>query len=239
MAEYDAIADAYAESKEKRLARRYIYDPSLIEQVGDVQGKSVMDLACGDGIFGRRFKALGAAKVVGVDASEEMIGLARNHDDAIEYRQGVVGHLGIIGKFDIAIGGFLLHYAKTKKELLAMCKDVYKNLTKGGRFVALNNNPFSPTTDQKQYGSTVEFAGTQEEGAKIIVRIWIDDQEQCSFDSYYWSQNTYEQCLLDAGFRTVKWIPVHVNSEGVEKFGQAFWKGFYENPTIILIEAQK
>lgn len=44
---------------------------------GDVEGKSVVDLGCGTGIFSIGAKILGAAKVVGIDIDESSIDAAR------------------------------------------------------------------------------------------------------------------------------------------------------------------
>ena len=51
-----------------------------MELIGDVAGKSVVDLACGEGFYTRRIRQAGAKRVLGVDLSEGMIELARKQE---------------------------------------------------------------------------------------------------------------------------------------------------------------
>jgi ubiquinone/menaquinone biosynthesis C-methylase UbiE len=55
---------------------------SLRERLGDLSGLSVLDLACGDGMGTRLIMQWGAARVVGVDISAQMIALAQQREDA-------------------------------------------------------------------------------------------------------------------------------------------------------------
>ena len=74
--DYDAVAKEYKRSK---LApwRTYMERYSLLKLLGKVRGKSVLDLACGEGFYSRLVRERGAARVVGVDLSSGMIGLGR------------------------------------------------------------------------------------------------------------------------------------------------------------------
>ena len=71
MAEYDAIADEYAASKLLPW-RTQVEQPTLFGLLGDVRGKSVLDLACGDGIYARMLADRGASRMHGVDLSSGM-----------------------------------------------------------------------------------------------------------------------------------------------------------------------
>ena len=72
MAEYDAIAEAYQDSKQLPF-RKAIERYTLFEALGDVAGLRVLDLACGGGFYTRLLKKAGAAAVTGIDVSAEMI----------------------------------------------------------------------------------------------------------------------------------------------------------------------
>ena len=53
MQEYDAIAEEYRESK--RLSfREHIERYTLFEMLGDIGGKTVLDLGCGEGFYTHR-----------------------------------------------------------------------------------------------------------------------------------------------------------------------------------------
>ena len=74
-AQYDHIGskyDEYARTATLKRAESYAF----FRMVGPLDGKSVLDLACGFGFYTRLFKQRGATLVMGVDISPEMIRLA-------------------------------------------------------------------------------------------------------------------------------------------------------------------
>ncbi|GBE20311.1 ubiquinone biosynthesis O-methyltransferase [archaeon BMS3Abin17] len=243
MAEYDEIAEGYTESEESRLERIYIINPSFIKKVGKVKGRTMLDLACGDGNFSRKFKKEGAKEVVGVDISKEMIKLAKEktlqESLDVKYLVGDVIKLGKIKEFDMVIAAFLLHYAKTKEELIQMCKNIYINLKKGGRFITLNQSPTNPLQDFKEFGAKVEGPKFLKEGDELTVKLYDNLKEICSFKTYHWSKSTYESCLKEAGFKNIKWMSLNILKEGIKKYPKYNWKKYVQNPYILILEARK
>src|SRR5687767_1450781 len=77
---YAAIAQQYQQAKQHPW-RLHIEEYTLHQLTGDVAGKGVLDLACGEGFHTRRLRQRGAARVVGVDASARMIALARAEEE--------------------------------------------------------------------------------------------------------------------------------------------------------------
>ena len=73
--------------------------------VGALHGKRVMDLACGFGFYTRLLRQHGAATVLGVDISPEMIRLAHQQEQAeplgIAYQVGDAVSLPQLGPFDL------------------------------------------------------------------------------------------------------------------------------------------
>ncbi len=68
--------------KDKDTYHEKVILPNLIRMLGEIKGKHVLDLACGQGYFSRAMRAQ-SATVVGVDISKELIALAqqKNKDD--------------------------------------------------------------------------------------------------------------------------------------------------------------
>ena len=73
IAYYDTIVKQYQQFHESPQSR-YIDAYTYFNLLGDLAGKSILDLGCGEGFYTRKFKQKGAATVVGVDISEKMIG---------------------------------------------------------------------------------------------------------------------------------------------------------------------
>src|SRR5437763_15976790 len=141
--DYDQIAGQYKRAKLQPW-RTHIERYTLLRLVGDLAGKAVLDLACGEGYYTRELRRRGAARVVGVDLSAGMIGLAEAEEArrplGVEYRVGDARALDVPGEFDLAFAAYLLNYAHTAEELTQMCRPVARALRPGGRFVTANTN---------------------------------------------------------------------------------------------------
>jgi len=83
--------------------------------------------------------------VVGVDLSIKMIELAEKteREDAlgVTYMVGDVQNIKVPGSFDVVVAAYLLNYARSPEEMLAMCRTISGSLKPGGRFWTVNNNP--------------------------------------------------------------------------------------------------
>ena len=75
-ASYDDVADAYGAWFADR---PLLDDPVMIELMGDVAGRRVCDLACGEG-RGARWLAAQGARVVALDVSADLLALARRRE---------------------------------------------------------------------------------------------------------------------------------------------------------------
>src|SRR3954453_23146304 len=87
--DYDPIAEQYQRAKLQPW-RTHVERYTLLRLAGDVAGKAVIDLACGEGYYTRELRRRGAARVVGVDLSHGMIALAEAEEArqplGVEYR---------------------------------------------------------------------------------------------------------------------------------------------------------
>jgi SAM-dependent methyltransferase len=218
---------------------------SLRQRLGDLAGLSVLDLACGDGMGTRLLKRWGAARVVGVDISAQMIELARQREEAepmgIEYRVADAALLGKIGSFDRVSAAYLLHYAESREQLRHMMQTVYDNLELGQHFVASIANPLQPQPvfDQRKYGFSYRLLDeTLHEGARLRGTLYLG-ANTVDFDFYWWPWEVYEEAGLAAGFRTCTIEPflIPVGSEHVR--GEGFWDEYIAAPSAMHVICQK
>lgn len=240
--DYNAIADQYKRSKLTPW-RRYIEQYTYFEILGDVTGLSVLDLACGEGFYSRLLRLHGAARVVGMDMSERMIGLARATEveqpldieyvvgDALTFRTGE--------RFDVVTASYLLNYAQTEEQLAQMCMTIAAALEPGGRFVAVNNNPRqSPSRFEatRPYGFIKSVAGEIRSGTPITYTLFLEN-ESFSFDNYYLSPESHERALERAGFRDIEWLQPRLSPEWQDD--RRYWDAFFEDPPVVFLGAQK
>src|SRR5262245_41270587 len=240
--DYNTIANEYKRAKLQPW-RLHIEVHTVSELVGAVAGTSVLDMACGEGFHTRFLKQKGAGRVVGVDISAAMIDLARKeesqHPLGIEYVVQDVMELDLHEEFDLVFAAYLLNYASTREELLAMCQAIARHLKAGVRFVTINNNPDSTgaTEAMRPYGFTREDTAKQD-GTPIAWRFFLPGGD-FEITNYHLSIATHEWGLETAGLREVRWHPVRVSSEGIAERGDSHWKSFLEHKPVICLEARK
>lgn len=241
---YDLIASEYKRAKQQPW-RMHIEHFTLFGLVGDLKGKTVLDLACGEGFHTRYLKSNGAARVVGVDISEKMIELARNEEKAnplgIEYVVCDAKELALEETFDLVFAAFLLNYASTREELLAMCRSISRSLKPGCRFISVNNHPEQPLQyypEGKKYGFDKTLVGEPREGASVTYTIFLEGGS-IDITNYNLAIATHEWAFREAGLREVRWHSPRLSPEGEAEFGREFWSSFLEHSPIIFIECVK
>ncbi len=250
---YDEIAQGYREivrdvTMPLHTAELYTF----AQLIGDVRGKTVLDLGCGEGFYARRLRDLGAARVVGIDISPGMVALAQGAGDAggtgtrgtatsgtIEYRVADVRTAGDLGEFDLVTSFFMLNHALDRDDLLAMCRGIAANLKPGGRFFAFNNNLDMPPAAYpliEKYGRSQQAPEPLVEGAPITITI-RRGEEDCTFVDCYLSRATYAWALAAAGLQNATWRSPQVPPAELAGEGQAYWQDFLDYPTFVVIEA--
>ena len=241
---YDSIAEDYRASK-RRPWRAHVEAYTFFNALGDIRGFRVLDLACGEGFYSRRLAQAGAAQVVGVDISQAMIDLARDDEErqplGIEYVVGDVGALDIGQEFDLVVGVYMLHYARSAENLGAMCNAVTRHLLPGGRFVTLNANPNQrPETghDTRPYGFIADFPEKPVDGDTVRCTVFVEDRQFC-FENYWLSMSTHEQQMESAGLIDFKVHPPQVSPDGLATVPLEHYDAFVRAEPIVLMEARK
>jgi SAM-dependent methyltransferase len=241
-AQYDHIGskyDEYARTATLKRAERYTF----LRMVGALDGKSVLDLACGFGFYTRLLKQRGAAQVLGVDISPEMIRLAHQQEQAeplgITYQVGDAVTLPQLGPFDLVTAVYLLDYATSKDQMLGMFRSVYANLVAGGRFIAYTINPEFTLSKPNctKYGVTVLREAPEED--RYVCEGEFLTEPPFLVRWYRWSRATYEWAILEAGFRDFAWYPSEVAPEDIVRYGEVYWRDFHDNCLGIGVVCQK
>jgi SAM-dependent methyltransferase len=245
--DYNTIAEDFRKASEHPI-KQYIESYSFLQQLGDVRGKSVLDLACGEGHYTRLVKQQGATYVIGLDISKAMIDQAQATEAAtplgIEYRMEDATKLGRIGAFNVVTAVYLFPYATTEQTLIAMFQSIFKNLLPDGKLVAITLNPNLRAEDAMiypPYGIQMTVAGVIQDGDQIGFTIEIPHTRGNSFDLQvtFWGQKVLEHAARAAGFQQTEWQSLQMSQQGLEKFPPHHWQAFLKKPYSILLVCTK
>jgi SAM-dependent methyltransferase len=240
---YDTIGEAFEGFKTLPLTR-YAEVPGFLALVGDVNGRSILDLASGTGFYSREFKRRGASRVLGVDISGAMVDAARAMEDreplGVQYEVGDVAELRVLEKrFDLAVAVQLFNYAEDIATIERMCRNIHRSLVDGGEFFVFAQSPdFRPDGPSlAKYGFLCERAGEDTEvGSRVRVTALLDPP--ISFTATPPHREVYEQSLLAAGFGELAWVPLKVSDAGLREFGQTFWADLRSNPPFEMLRCR-
>ncbi|MGP3989160.1 class I SAM-dependent methyltransferase [Streptomyces sp. 3N207] len=241
--QYDEIGEAYEGFKALPL-EQYAVVPSFLAMVGDVRGKSVLDLASGTGFYSREFRRRGATEVLEIDISGEMVAVAQQLEESdplgVRYEVGDVAELRPFEqRFDIGLAVQLLNYAEDTPTTERMCRNVHRSLKPGAEFFLLNQSPdfrFDGPTPER-YGFRSELTGEEAEtGPQVLTTALLDPP--VSFVANRPRREVYEKCLQAAGFGELTWVPLEVSDAGVRKFGADFWADFRANPPLEMLRCR-
>lgn len=240
---YDKIASDY-QVYVVSCPLNYVDDYTFSSILGDVSGKSVLDVGCGTGASTRLIGQMGAGRVVGMDISSGMLQVAQEeeqrHPLGIEYVLGDMFAPAMLGCFDLVSAFGSLGSSPTRDHLLKMSGMIFNNLKAGGRFVAVWYVPQPPQISQRleKYGLAFSMPEPLQEGDVFTAYTRAGDH-QLALQEYYYPRTTYEWACRTAGFQTIRWHRPMVSPEGLQKFGQEFWQDFVENQVGIYFECIK
>lgn len=114
-------------------AANAVFVPALgapaLALLGPKAGETILDLGCGDGVLTEKIVAAGA-KVIGVDASEEMVAAAKVRGIDAYVADGQA--LDFNAQFDAVFSNAALHWMLDAD---AVASGVFRSLKPGGRFV--------------------------------------------------------------------------------------------------------
>lgn len=223
--------------------RRDLEIPTVLGLLGDLGGHDVLDIGCGSGLYCRKLAQRGARRVVGLDEAEGMLEYARRKEDTerlgVEYVAGTLP-ADLHGAFTLALGVYVLPYASTKHELLALCRQAADALRPGGRFVTL---PVHPDYDgapeyYAHYGFRVYSDQPKVDAAPVTLHLRFDAHD-VTVTAYYWTRRTLEETLRAAGFSTVTWRDYVLDPGAKAEHGEPFWRAYLARPHAAILECEK
>jgi SAM-dependent methyltransferase len=137
---YDAIADYFAQHAEESAYNAHYDQPAVLNALGEVAGRRVLDAGCGPGIYAEALVRSGA-EVSGFDASRAMVELAqRRLGERAELQLARLGEPLPYpdGHFDLAVCALAIHYVADRRAAFA---EFFRVLAPGGALAVSTQHP--------------------------------------------------------------------------------------------------
>ena len=258
-AQHEVVKQQYDEVQsdgryEEGMARMALYhhhcqDPVIFRTLGDIRGKSLLDLACGDGFYTRRFRTECVANpVMGMDLSPKQIERAQVIEQreqlGIEYRIGDVMSLNLERQFDVVTAIHLLHYLENAAEIESVLKGIHQTLRDGGHFVTMIANPEFDLEKHDALDSKTKFAyyfSVAEPGNGGLLRFHpggFEKERELTIEFRRWQRGFLNGIAGDVGF-TSEWHDPFISAEGLKQYGPSFFENYLANPQSKLLRLTK
>lgn len=184
--QYETIADEFLRHAEDGFYNAYYDRPACLDLLGDVAGKTVLDAACGPGLYAKELLARGA-HVIGFDQSPRMAEIAARTASGGEFRvHDLADPITWLpdASVDLALCALAIHYLDDRVSAL---EEMRRVLCPGGALVLSMQHP---TSDWLKHDGSYF-------GIRLIEETWRN-----SWHMRYWIAPLEVICaeIADAGF---------------------------------------
>ncbi len=237
--QYDELSAEYAALAEIDPVKQFVQYPGALKLLGNVAGKEILDVGCGNGIVSRILARRGA-RVVGYDPSLKQIEGARKWEDknklGIEYFSGEIPSAFPACRFDDAVSVMVLMYASSRAKLLQIFEFVMRSLKAGGSFCSVTYNPRYRRTGKAAFNRC--FTKTVDGRIRVD---FLDAQGNFAFCATFsdFSTSDYGIAAKKAGFSGTEWVRLEVIPEGIMTKGERYWDKFGEDPPYVGLRVTK
>lgn len=231
-AKYDSIVDQYV-AYAYASPTRPIELRTMLRLAGDLEGRDVLDLACGSGYYGREFLRFGARSAHGVDQSQGMIDFARalsaHRGDGMTFQRNDVMAMRFAGEYSVVLAAYLFNYAQSLDELQRMFAAVLPHLKRDGKLVIQTFNPDYRLAlgDYAMYGVKVLEEVPWKQGTRL--QLEFPGTPPARIINYRWARDHYEQAILAAGFSRLRWHEPVLLEEDITGRPAGYWEAYVHN----------
>ena len=252
---WGGVADWYNKHLEKTDDSYHVkvVFPNILRMLGDVSGKKVLDMACGQGIFSDQLRDKGAF-VTGVDLGKELIALAETRNESVKtkgthkitYHVTSSDDLYMLkdGSFDIVVCILALQNIENLEKTM---KEASRVLTETGKMFFVINHPSFRNPKQTYWGyneaDDTQYRRVDEYMSESRVKIDMTPgslKDKKFTVSFHRPLQVYMKALAKNGFvivRLEEWTSHKESEKGPKQ--RAENKARKEIPMFMCIEVKK
>jgi len=220
--------------------------PLVFEACGELDGRSVLDIGCGEGYCARELKRRGAGDYLGVDLSSQMIAAAqaqeREDKYGIEYLACNVAEYVPPRQFDLCIAVFLFNYLRIA-EMQKVFAMVYEALPLNGHFIFSVPHPAFPFIRDEQ-AAPFYFAAKGKNyftsvDEQLEGEIWKRDGERLHVQCVHKKFSDYFESLRLAGFSKMPEVKELTVTPALAEIDEDFFGPLLNEPLHVLFKVSK
>ncbi|MDD1780920.1 class I SAM-dependent methyltransferase [Enterovibrio sp. ZSDZ35] len=227
---YSTFAQQYDTVVQDNIYNALLERPTLQSMLDSVEGKDVIDLGCGSGIYAEYFLAQNARSVTCLDFSDEMVDIVESKfkDRVRAYQQDLSKGLPkeADDSYDVAVSPLVIHYIE---DLNVVMEEAYRVLRAGGVFAFSTHHPFADF----ECSTTGNYFDRE-----LVKEEWNTVGEPVQVTFYRRSLTEITDAITDAGFSITKMSEGQV-SEEAKLICEETYERLRKNPNFIFFKCQK
>lgn len=242
-----STTDSYAQTASFRF-NNYVVNPHVIDLVGTVQGKTLLDIGCGFGRYLEIFRQYNPSKLVGCDISANQIESCRSkfeNDNRVELHHLDFTNVDSIiplgnNRYDIIYSVFVILYMVTLKEIEGFFDNCYRCLNLDGRMI-IGTLDIASATAVPDVFEVLNFPVTAlnnnqyDDGSPIQIQI----TDGCIVTSFQRDFTTLQKIMKQVGFKKIKRHPLTLEEPALQGFSKREFELIKQSQIFSLIEASK
>jgi len=199
-----------------------IFNP-ILNYLGDLNGKNILDIGCGSGELTNKL-ADTAEKVVGLDFSEKWIEHCNNNykRDNLSFVQGNAANLKEFPDqyFDIIIMNMVLPNIYKVADMEKIFSEIKRVIKVSGDFIFSDLHPICIMTKEvgmrkEKYSKNFSYF---KEGSKFTAMVILPNKKEIEFEDAHWSLAFYMEMLNKNNFSLNKIIESRYPKNAPKKF---------------------
>ncbi len=194
------------------ISHPYVLFPAIKKELGDIKGKSILDIGCGSGDSSEELLRWGA-NVTGIDVSRAARDYCKNrfywNRNAQFHRLNACDMIYFPDStFDDAVANMVMINVSNKGILTGIFKETSRVLRNCGRFVFSDLHPFCkmiPRTNTENQSYREGFSYFVP-GSEFESDVLMTDRSRMTFVDKHWTLETYVDAINSSGMRLSKII---------------------------------
>jgi len=187
------------------LADELGYKPVILKVIGNVKGKIVLDLGCGNGKYSIILAKRGA-NVIAIDKSKHQIEIAKKRNSHHKIKYSVVDGANLSEikneSIDVIFMNFIIPDIEGKRKLIKIFSETMRVLKPNGRLIFSTIHPLYLSPDQDPYDRPTDFKKKNyfKEGYIYKSRAITTKGKKIVFDETHFSLAFLSKVLKRSGF---------------------------------------